>query len=457
MTVNKTVNVSGSLRNRLAITLIVGVAFLSLLLYFALRDYAAKIALQSQDSILRASVISILDTATIRQGKVELDLPYSSFSLLSTETDDRIFYAIYQNDQLLSGYDDLNIPKIVAGTQNNFQSTQFLDTPIRQVTASRILVGADVRTNVTATIAQTQDNLSGTLNQISQTAALYGAGFFALAVLFSMWATSTTIRPLKNLADSVAKRGPQDLSLVSKPVPSEMEPLVSSFNKLMTRLERSFKQSEDFIAEAAHRVRTPLATVRSHAEATLQRVEKEENRQAVRAMIRAIDESSRASRQLLDHAMITFRSNQLEYQHIDLVEIVREIVRRFAPVADMKHVGMTLTYDTPVIIAADPILIENAITNIIDNALKYSPSESEVDISVRAEPGACVEVIDQGSGFPDDEIDSLTTRFARGRNAEGTIGSGLGLTIATDVAAAHGGRLIVSNRTEGGACVTLSL
>jgi len=457
LTANRSVNVSGSLRNRLAITLILGVAFLSLLLYFALRDYAAKIALQSQDSILRASVISILDTASIQQGKIELDIPYSSFSMLSTETDDRIFYAIYQNNQLLSGYEDLVVPKIPAGTQNNFQSTRFLNTPIRQVTASRILVGADIRTNVTATIAQTQDSLSGTLNQISRTAALYGAGFFALAVLLSMWAASLTIRPLKNLADTVAKRGPQDLSLVTKRVPSEMEPLVSSFNKLMMRLEKSFSQSEDFIAEAAHRVRTPLSTVRSHAEATLQRVEKEENRQAVRAMIRAIDESSRASRQLLDHAMITFRTNQLERQQIDLVEIVGEIVRRFAPVADMKHIGMTLCYDTTVMITADPILIENAITNIIDNALKYSPSESEVTISVRAAPRVCVEIIDQGSGFPDDEIDSLTTRFARGRNAQGTIGSGLGLTIATEVAAAHGGELIVSNRTESGACVIFSL
>ena len=240
---NSQANVSGSLRNRLVVTLIAGVAFLSLLLYFAVRDYAAKIALQSQDSILRASVISILDTASIQQGKVELDIPYSSFSMLSTLTDDRIFYAIYQNEQLLSGYENLNVPEIDAGTESNYQSTRFLNTPIRQVTASRILVGADVRTQVTATIAQTQDSLSGTLSNISRTAALYGAGFFILAVLLSLWAASTAIRPLKNLANSVARRGPQDLRPVTRRVPSEMGPLVSSFNKLMMQLEKSFKQS----------------------------------------------------------------------------------------------------------------------------------------------------------------------------------------------------------------------
>jgi len=457
LTVNNSVAVSGSLRNRLAITLIAGVAFLSLLLYFAVRDYAAKIALQSQDSILHASVISILDTASIQQGKVELDIPYSSFSMLSTTTDDRIFYAIYQNDELLSGYENLPKPEIDAGTQSNYQSTRFLNTPIRQVTASRILVGADVRTKVTATIAQTQDSLSGTLNRISQTAALYGAGFFTLAVLLSIWVASLTIRPLKILADSVAKRGPQDLSPVTKHVPSEMGPLVSSFNKLMTRLEKSFSQSEDFIAEAAHRVRTPLSTVRSHAEATLQRVEKEENRQAIRSMIRAIDESSRASTQLLDHAMITFRANQLEFHDIDLVELVREIVRRLEPVADMKHVVLKLTGSSSVTISGDPIQIQNALSNIVDNALKYSPSDSEVIITVTDTPSPQVKVTDQGSGFPVDEIDSVTTRFARGRNSEGTIGSGLGLTIANDVAIAHSGSLTIKNQVEGGACVLLSL
>ena len=77
----------------------------------------------------------------------------------------------------------------------------------------------------------------------------------------------------------------------------------------MGRLDHSLSQSEDFIAEAAHRIRTPLATVRSYAEATLQRVDTIENRQAMRSMIRAIDESSRAASQLLDHAMITFRAD----------------------------------------------------------------------------------------------------------------------------------------------------
>ncbi len=447
---------SGSLRYRLAVTLIGVVAVLTLLFYFVLRAYAAQIALQSQDNILNASVTAILDAAIIRDGVVKIDIPYAAFSMLNTETDDRVFYAIYQNSSLLSGYADLPFPQRESRMSNTYKSGVYLGVAIRQVTASRVLVGGDIRTRITATVAQTQDSLSGILQRIARNAALYGVGFFSLAVVLAIWATSSTIDPLKRLAESVARRGPQDLSPIVKPVPSEMTPLVSSLNSLMTRLDKSFSQSEEFIAEAAHRVRTPLATVRSHAEVTLQRVDKEENRQALRSMIRAIDESSRAAGQLLDHAMITFRANQLEYQAIDLVELARECVQRLTPMGDMRDVELRLETDTTVLVSGDAILIQNAVRNLMDNALKYSPVESVIIVKVRSEPSPHISIIDQGAGFPSDEMHALVARFTRGRNASGTIGSGLGLTIAQDVALAHDGTLNIGNTTEGGACVTFS-
>jgi two-component system sensor histidine kinase TctE len=330
-------------------------------------------------------------------------------------------------------------------------------TDVRIATASRVLIGANARTKISVSVAQTKDALSLTLNRISKQVAGFGAGFFALATLLSFWATSTTIGQLKRLTTSVTRRGPQDLSPVVKPVPTEMVPLVSSLNNLMQRLDQSLSQSEDFIAEAAHRVRTPLATVRSHAETTLQRVGKEENRQSLRAMIRAIDESSRAAGQLLDHAMITFRADHLERQDIDLVELVQDLVLRLTPIAEMKDVDLRLSGAASIQISGDPILLQNAVRNLIDNALKYSPSDSLIAIDVTDTPSPRVEIRDQGPGFPVDEIATLTGRFVRGQNATAIIGSGLGLTIAQDVANAHGGKIALSNHPQGGACVTFSL
>ncbi len=449
--------VSGSLRNRLVLTLIGGAAILALLLFFTVRSYAARVAQQGQDNILGASVTSILDAVALRDGELEVDIPYAAFSMLSTPSDDRVFYAIFQDGELLSGYDDLSATNGTPKGEWTFQSGEVRGETIRQVSASRTLVGLGTRTEVEVALGQTQDALAETLRQISRNAAYLGIGFFTLVAGLSFWATSATIGQLNKLTTSVTRRGPQDLSPFRKPVPREMAPLVSSLNSLMGRLDQSLSQSEDFIAEAAHRVRTPLATVRSYADTTLQRVEKEENREALRSMVRAIDESSRAAGQLLDHAMITFRADHLEREEIDLVALVRDLVQRLTPIAEMKDLSLTLVGDPVVIYSGDPILIQNAVRNMVDNALKYAPAESVVEIEVSQGTQAQISVRDQGPGFPPSEIDTLTRRFERGKNAAGTIGSGLGLTIVQDVAKAHGGDLILTNRKGKGACVTLLL
>lgn len=433
------------------LTLIGGAAVLAFLLFFAVRNYAVQVAQQGQDNILDASAKSMLDAATIRDGVVQLDLPYSAFSILGTAADDRVFYAILQDGKFLSGYKELTF-----SDSQTFQTDHVRGSVVRKISVSRTLIGANRRTELQIVVAQTKDALSETLDRISRNAALLGIGFFALAVALSFWATSNTIGQLGKLTTSVTRRGPQDLSPFTKPVPREMVPLVRSLNSLMGRLDHSLSQSEDFIAEAAHRVRTPLATVRSYAEATLQRVDKEENREAMRSMVKAIDESSRAAGQLLDHAMITFRADHLERDEIDLVDLVKDLVQRMTPIAEMKDLLLTVLGVPCLPYSGDPVLIQNAVRNLVDNAMKYGPAESSIEITVSARPGPRITVCDNGSGFPTNEIRTLTTRFQRGANAKDTIGSGLGLTIARDVAMAHGGGIELENQPEGGACVTLS-
>ncbi len=438
-------------------TLIGGAAVLALLFFFVVRSFSVQIAQQGQDNILLASATSMLDAAAIRNSTIELDLPYSAFSMLSTQADDRIFYAILQDGKFLSGYEDLVGVDASSSNTPTFKTSFVRGAKVRIISASRTLIGASERTEIQIILAQTQDDLSKTLDQISRNAAFLGFGFFALTSALSFWATSATIGQLGKLTKSVTRRGPQDLRPFKRSVPKEMGPLVSSLNSLMGRLDQSLSQSEDFIAEAAHRVRTPLATVRSYADATLQRVDKEENREAMRSMIKAIDESSRAAGQLLDHAMITFRADHLVREEINLVELTRDLVERLTPIAEMKDLSLALHSDDQVIYKGDPVLIQNAVRNLIDNAMKYGPMESTIEIFVSRVPSPSVTVCDNGPGFPVGEIESLTTRFQRGENSKDIVGSGLGLTIARDVALAHGGNIHLENKLEGGACVTLSL
>lgn len=447
--------ISGSIRRRLMFWLVSAAAILALLLYFVVRNYAAQIAQNAQDSILETSAQTILDAASIRNGEPKVEMPYSAFSILNTSADDRVFYAIHLNDDFVSGYEALgHYP--VGTNAPSFTNDTFLGASIRRATLERVLIGPSGRTVLGVTIAQTQEELSNVLARISRNATLIGLAFFAVTALLSFWIARATTKPLSHLANSVQRRGPQDLRPVSQPVPSEMSPLVGSLNNLMVRLDHSLKQSEDFIAEAAHRVRTPLATVRSYAETTLQRVEKPENRKALRSMVRAIDESSRAAGQLLDHAMITFRADHLAREPVDLAELARDLVERMRPIAEMRDIEMIFASEADVIVEVDAILLQNAARNLLDNALKYSPIETDVSIEVLKDPPRLI-VKDQGPGFPPDQIANLSSRFVRGDNVGEHIGSGLGLTIAQEVAEAHGGTLTLENNKGGGACAILSL
>ena len=348
--------------------LLLSAAGTAILLYFVVQSVAEQIAQESQDNILAASAISILDSARVVEGGISIDLPYSSLSMLDSVTDERAFYAIRLNDEFLSGYPDL--PRIAAQNDTTaFQSTTYLGEEIRIASTWRSFSTLEGQAYLEISVAQTLTGLNLSIARISRISLAIGFGFFILSMVVAMVISQSTIRPLHRLTGSVSRRGPSDLRPVAAPVPTEMAPLVSSLNSLMSRLQKSLSRSEDFIAEAAHRVRTPMAIVRTHAEVTLRRVEKEENRQAVREMIRAIDETSRTAGQLLDHAMVSFRTDSLMKETIKLDELIVDAVHRVNPISELRDVEIELQTLDKVVLAGDPILIQNAVQNVLDLSL----------------------------------------------------------------------------------------
>ena len=449
-------NIQGSIRQRLLIMLLVSAACIAILLFVVVQSVAEQIAQESQDNILAASAISILDSARVVEGEISIDLPYSSLSMLDSVTDERAFYAIRLNDEFLSGYSDL--PRITPPSDGTaFQSTTYLDEDIRIASTWRNFSALDRQAYLEISVAQTLTGLNQSIARISRISLAVGFGFFLLSMIIAMVIAQTTIRPLHRLTGSVSRRGPSDLRPLAAPVPTEMAPLVSSLNSLMTRLQKSLSRSEDFIAEAAHRVRTPMAIVRTQAEVTLRRVEKEENRQAVREMIRAVDESSRTAGQLLDHAMVSVRTDNLARQSIQLDELIVDVANRLHPISELRDLEIVAKKLERTKIQGDPILVQNAIQNVLDNAVKYTDADTEITVQLDHSEGfAHIHVRDEGSGFDTTEIDRLLQRFERGRNADRIVGSGLGLTIVDDIMRAHRGHITLTNNPGAGACVTLS-
>ena len=449
-------NVKGSIRKRLLFMLLLSAAGIAVLLYVIVQSVAGQITQESQDNILAASAISILDSARVIDGEISIDLPYSSLSMLDSVTDERAFYAIRLNEEFLSGYADLPRNNNLSDTPT-FYSSVYLGEDIRIASTRRIYSTIEGLAFLEVSVAQTLTGLNQSISRISSMSLAIGLGFFLVSMFVALAIAESTIRPLHRLTEAVSRRGPSDLRPVAAPVTTEMTPLVISLNSLMIRLQKSLSRSEDFIAEAAHRVRTPMAIVRTQAEVTLRRVENEENRQTVREMIRVIDESSRTAGQLLDHAMVSFRTDDLAKEIIKLDALLVDIGDRLAPLSDLRDVAIILNIHDKIQIVGDPILVQNAIQNVLDNAIKYSNMDSEISISLmRKNDRAIVIVKDQGHGFDNKEILNLLKRFERGQNAQEVIGSGLGLTIVDDIMRAHGGKISLSNNQEGGACVHLS-
>ena len=449
-----------SIRRRLVVQLAAIAALLSLAFFLTLRVVAEQAATDTQDNILAASATSIADAVYLESGAVRLELPYSAISMLGTISDDRVFYRVVADAQTLTGYDDLPLPTARSGRQTPvFETYAYRGDDLRAVAVSRRLSTGNRTVAVQVVVGQTRLGLQAITSQITTTAVGIGILFFIVATALSFLAVQNAMSPLDRLAGSVARRGPNDLRPVTGETPAELVPLVASLNSFMARLRQALTRSEDLITEAAHRVRTPLATVRTQAEVIHRQMERPANKKALREMIRAVDESSRSAGQLLDHAMVTFRSDQLEMQDMDAADLLRDVVDRLSPTAELKDIQVRLDLPQAAVpVRGDAILLQNAVRNVLDNAIKYSPADTEITVRLTAGDACRMTFIDHGRGFGDASLASLTKRFSRGINVGDVVGSGLGLTIADDVMRAHGGSLEISSNTEGpGACVTLVL
>ncbi|MCI4665251.1 MAG: sensor histidine kinase [Neomegalonema sp.] len=451
-----------SLRQRLTAQLLVGAALLSLSLYGAVRYLSTQAAQRTFDNVLGASVVSIVDAVRIERGDVKIDIPYSAFSMLGAMSEDRVFYRVAINGETATGYDDLpsiETPKPPART--SFRSALYRGAEVRIAVAARLLTVNGKPVEVVAAIAQTTHGQAEISDSLSNAAALIGIGFFLVAIILSRLTAESALTPIRRLASSVERRGPGDLRPVRENAPSELAPLVVALNRLIARLADAIRRSEDFIAEAAHRIRTPLATVRAKAEIALRQAQNDEDRRAAREIISAVDASSRSAGQLLDHATVRLRSDQHMRDQVDLFELVQAVIESMRPAAELRDI--TIAGPDPAHeqtqLRADPVLLEGALRNLIDNAVKYSSPESYVRITLRREAeNARITIRDQGRGLAGQSPDALFGRFYRGENIRDVVGSGLGLTIVAEAVAAHGGRIeLRENEKETGACADLWL
>jgi signal transduction histidine kinase len=247
-----------------------------------------------------------------------------------------------------------------------------------------------------------------------------------------------TLRPVTRVQEAITARNALDLQpLPGEHLPDEVRPLVESFNRLLGRLDRAMRKERQFLAEAAHELRTPLAALLAHAQVAQRSRSLEEARAPLAQLVRGVERSARLSQQLLDSARLDAERPPGERGPVELADLVAVITREFETVAATKC--QTVTLDTcPSPIEGDVDELGILIGNLIDNALRYTPPGGRVAVRCRRDGDRVrLEVRDNGPGVPPEDRSRIFDRFFRvaGSNERG---SGIGLSLVARIAESHG-------------------
>lgn len=449
-----------SLRQRLVIPLLALSAVLSLVIYVSVRVGADRASEATLDAVLGAAALAMAEEMRASEGGAVIDLSPVTFSMLAAMGEERIFYRVAMNGATMTGYDDLPEPVTPPSALSPvYYSVPFRGSELRVAAVRRNLMLDTRPSPLTVLLGQTREGQKAIATRLANRAAGLGLLIFLIAVPLSLWAAGSLLRPIASLAEAVGRRGPRDLRPIRHPAPTELAPFVTALNGFIGRLRATLSQTETFIAEAAHHIRTPLFVMRNEAELALRQTNEDATRVRLRSLIRAVDDSARSAGQLLDHATVLYRADQAAQAMVDLAAMVQAMVVRFTPMAEMKDMSLRLRpCDVALPVRGDAVLIEAALRNIIDNAIKYSPQDSEIELALRAEDGmAVITVCDRGRGLGDGAVSALRVRFQRGSNVGDVVGSGLGLTIIDEAATAMAGTFTLSDRQGGGTCAIFSL
>lgn len=261
--------------------------------------------------------------------------------------------------------------------------------------------------------------------------------------------TAITAKAREISAENLAERLPEGAS------DDELGHLAQVFNGAFGRIEESFNQLKRFTADASHELRTPLAAIRSIGETALQQ---HSQSCECRETLGSILEESDRLRQMIDSLLILSRGDAgeipLKREPTDLAQLMGEVIDLLSILAEEKQQSIIIENTGTVIVLIDRATIRQALINLLENAIAYSPASSSITIAIKraADGSSRIEISDHGPGIPAEHLPFIFDRFYRvdkGRSRERG-GAGLGLSIAQRAAAMNGGRIdVVSTETTG--------
>lgn len=453
-----------SLRRTLLLVLIPGmVLVVGAELWLTWRT-AVDAANAAYDRSLYGAIKAMDANISTDSGGLGVELPYRMLEFFELTASGQVYYRVATEDGLVEiGNADLPLPLGIPLTgRPQFRDETYYGEPVRLGSYARMLnrplAGQATPQRVIIQVAETL----GSRQDFTRTLVLQSVARDLLLVLAAtgmlVLAVAWALRPLAWLRSDVQARSPEDLTPISVTrIPADVRPLVEAINFHIDRNRAHTEERHRFVDDASHQLRTPLATLTTQVGFALREADPARQREALLAIKTQLDETVRQTNQML--ALARAESAGLEPEQVDASALAERLTREWW--AEAREQGLDLGFESdtdslPVLV--QPALLKEALSNLLHNAIRYTPRGGEVTVRVAREGAqGLISVVDNGPGLPPGELKHAGERFFRGSNASQP-GTGLGLAIARSILQRHGGELRVASGPDGrGLAVTIAL
>ena len=461
-----------SIRHRLILSM--GAGFLAILsvICIGLWGYAQQAANESFDRLLHGAALAILERANMASGEVRVDVPYSAFEILGLAKEDRVFYRIFTQDgttitashnlRPAANYKPSEIPI--------YWDDAYSGETVRFMQQARFLTGDTRSLWVIVQFGQT------CIARQDMVADLFWRGFAValfitvVGLLFVLIAINSALHPLIDVEQNLRERDISDFTPLPVKPPREVASLILSINGFISRLKNNLDHSQIFIADVTHQIRTALSALQGQ----LELASKEQDPTLLQSRIEKAERQNRQTihltNQLLAHAMVIHRADQKIVSDIHLAELLKSVLQTMLREHIKSDIDFSVSFapeienghDNADLITGDMISLREAISNVIDNAIKHGPDNNRIDISLYektlnlrggVKKQLILQVDDAGPGIPKDKRKKVLDRFFT--TGSGGEGSGLGLSIVDEVMRSHRASLKLAESSLGGLSVQM--
>lgn len=402
------------------------------------------------DQTLYDHVHSLAQLVEKHGKRISLNMPRQAKRVFLWDDFDTTYYQISTASRLVAGEKAFPPPegRVLKYYDTLIYDGTFKGTPVRvaELVADHPELGQAVRVKV----AQTQHRREKLTEKILLSVLAPQLALIVIVILVVSLGVNRSLRPLSAMTRALQAQTHQRISPVPDAgAPREVRPLVQAINDLLQRLDEALASQRKFIANAAHQLRTPLTAIRLNLDRLRTAESPLDQREAEAHLRTSVERAIRLSRQLLTLARAEPEGlRQTPLEPLDLVELAREEGMEWVPVA--LDAGVELSLEAPeqaVRIQGHATLLREAVSNLIDNALKYGARPGRIVVQVQALPLPALTILDDGPGIDPEVGERIFERFFR--NDEGGEGSGLGLSIVREIAALHGATVQLGTGLEG--------